>query len=134
MRASEAERETTVEDLRGHAAAGRLDLAELEERVETAFGARTREELAELTSDLPQPAQPSGDFDAHLRVFAAVQIGLVAIWALSGFGYLWPIWPFMGWGIGVLVHRMCDSGRDESWARGSKRALRRKDIASSSSC
>ena len=29
---------------------------------------------------------------------------LVVIWALTGAGYFWPIWPMLGWGIGVLSH------------------------------
>ena len=30
---------------------------------------------------------------------------LVAIWALTGMGYFWPIWPALGWGIGIVSHR-----------------------------
>jgi hypothetical protein len=29
---------------------------------------------------------------------------LVVIWALTGMGYFWPIWPAVGWGIGILSH------------------------------
>jgi class 3 adenylate cyclase len=29
---------------------------------------------------------------------------LIAIWAASGGGYFWPIWPILGWGIGVGGH------------------------------
>jgi hypothetical protein len=116
MRASEAEREATVEELRLHGAAGRLDTEELELRIEAAFGARTREQLAALGRDLPD--SPVSDFDEHLRVFAAVQLLLVVVWALTGAGYFWPIWPFMGWGIGVLVHWCSDRGREHVWGSG----------------
>jgi hypothetical protein len=34
---------------------------------------------------------------------------LVIIWALSGFGYFWPIWPLAIWGFFVWRH--------EAWAR-----------------
>jgi hypothetical protein len=128
MRASEAEREAAVFELRGHAAVGRLDVDELEQRVGAAFAARTREELADLSRDLPK--LPESDFGEHLRVFIAVQLLLVAIWALTGAGYFWPVWPFMGWGIGVLVHGLCEMGRDTMWASGSKRARRRRATAS----
>jgi hypothetical protein len=137
MRASEAEREEAVEELRRHAEAGRLDMDELEQRVEAAFAARTREELAELRADLPaapRPRQRDGDFTGHLRAFVAVQLMLVGIWALTGFGYFWPVWPFMGWGIGLVVHGLCDSGTEAVWALGSRKARRRKGIASSPSC
>ena len=128
MRASEAEREAAVDELRTHAAAGRLDVEELEDRIEAAFAARTREELAELQRDLPRA--PHSDFGEHLRVFVAVQLLMVAIWALTGAGYFWPVWPFMGWGIGLLVHGSCEAGRDRMWASGSKRTRRRRAIAS----
>ncbi|HEU4321125.1 MAG TPA: 2TM domain-containing protein [Acidimicrobiia bacterium] len=29
---------------------------------------------------------------------------LVVIWALSGQNYFWPVWPMLGWGIGLLLH------------------------------
>jgi hypothetical protein len=29
---------------------------------------------------------------------------LVAIWALTGAGYPWPVWPALGWGIGLVPH------------------------------
>jgi hypothetical protein len=128
MRASEAEREQAVEEMRRHASVGRLDVGELEQRVEAALRARTVAELAALTDDLPTSA--SSDFGEHLRVFLAVNGLLVAIWALTGAGYFWPVWPFMGWGIAVVVHWVCDSGRDSVWASGSRKAPRRRAIAS----
>ncbi|MBA3437053.1 MAG: XRE family transcriptional regulator, partial [Thermoleophilaceae bacterium] len=30
---------------------------------------------------------------------------LVAIWALTGEGYFWPVWPALGWGIGLMGPR-----------------------------
>ncbi len=44
-------------------------------------------------------------FEIHAAVFAAVNVLLVAIWASTGGGYFWPIWPFLGWGIGLAFHR-----------------------------
>jgi class 3 adenylate cyclase len=29
---------------------------------------------------------------------------LIAIWALSGGGYFWPVWPLLGWGVGLGSH------------------------------
>jgi DUF1707 SHOCT-like domain/2TM domain len=131
VRASEAEREAAVRDLRGHAAAGRLEVDELEERVGAAFAARTREELADLRRDLPSLPRPrQSEFRGHLRAFIAVQLLLVAIWAVAGAGYFWPIWPFMGWGIGVMVHGLCEMGKDNVWANASRRAPRRRVIGS----
>lgn len=132
MRASEAEREAAVDELRRHAAAGRLDVDELESRVESAFAARTREELADLRADLPSLSRRrrSSGFAAHLRSFAAVNAMFVAIWALDGFGYFWPVWPFMGWGIGLVLHGACNPGRDSVWRNATGRTSKRRAIAS----
>jgi hypothetical protein len=53
IRASDAERDQTLELLRRHFADGRLTLAELEERVAGACEARTQAQLRALTADLP---------------------------------------------------------------------------------
>jgi len=41
---------------------------------------------------------------AHLTVYLLVSALLVAIWAVSGAAYFWPVWPIAGWGIGVVMH------------------------------
>src|SRR5690349_20878213 len=56
VRASDAEREATVAQLRDAAAEGRLTLDEFSQRVETAYAARTHDALEPLTADLPTPA------------------------------------------------------------------------------
>ena len=56
IRASDAEREHTVELLRRHSIDGRLTLEEFVGRIDRAYDAKTREELEELTRDLPEPA------------------------------------------------------------------------------
>ena len=52
-RASDAERADTVARLHEALGAGRLDLAETDERVAAAYAARHRHELADLLTDLP---------------------------------------------------------------------------------
>ncbi|MEQ7125013.1 DUF1707 domain-containing protein [Actinopolymorpha sp. B11F2] len=59
LRASDAERDRVVELLSEHAAVGRLTLAELEERAQKAYDAKTRSELDALTRDMPD--QPTAD-------------------------------------------------------------------------
>ncbi len=43
-------------------------------------------------------------FKIHLTVYLSVNLLLIGIWAASGGGYFWPVWPILGWGIGVAVH------------------------------
>ena len=113
MRASDAEREAVVQALRAHAAEGRLEPEELEHRVGAALAARTAGELGGLLDDLPatRPTRRTsgepGEFREHLTAFVAAHLVMVAIWALSGFGYFWVIWPMLGWGIGLLAHASC---------------------------
>ena len=56
VRASDAERERTVEQLRAASAEGRLTLEELSERVTAAYESRTHGELERLVHDLPAEA------------------------------------------------------------------------------
>jgi hypothetical protein len=56
LRVSDAERDATIHTLGEHAAVGRLTLDELEDRAGQALAARTRGDLAALTSDLPLQA------------------------------------------------------------------------------
>jgi uncharacterized protein DUF1707 len=53
MRASDADRERTASLLREHHAAGRLDAAEFNDRLDQAFAARTMGDLDALLADLP---------------------------------------------------------------------------------
>lgn len=53
LRASDADREKAVAELRVHHHAGRLDDDELEERVSTAYGAKTVGPLYDVLEDLP---------------------------------------------------------------------------------
>ncbi|MFH8347022.1 DUF1707 domain-containing protein [Streptomyces sp. NPDC018045] len=54
LRASHADRDAVVERLREAAAEGRIDLAELDDRLEQALTAKTFADLAPLTADLPR--------------------------------------------------------------------------------
>lgn len=102
-RASDAERDQVVEELRAHAADGRLSVDELDERIAAALGARSRADLARLLDDLPRRRRDRTDERReHVRTYLAVVALLVAIWALTGAGYFWPVWPMVGWGVFVL--------------------------------
>ena len=44
------------------------------------------------------------DLYAHLFTYAVVNAALIAIWAFTGSGFFWPIFPLLGWGIGIVFH------------------------------
>lgn len=58
MRASDEDRQRTVDELRRHCAAGRIDVDEYASRVEQALSASTLEELDAVRSDLPMLRVP----------------------------------------------------------------------------
>lgn len=43
-------------------------------------------------------------FQKHATVYWLVMTLLVLIWALSGMGYFWPVWPAAGWGLALAIH------------------------------
>ena len=43
-------------------------------------------------------------FYIHFAVYIIVNIILVIIWAATGAGYPWFLFPLGGWGIGILFH------------------------------
>jgi hypothetical protein len=53
LRASDADRERTVQLLREHHAEGRLDMEEFHERLNAAYAAKTIGDLDEILADLP---------------------------------------------------------------------------------
>jgi Domain of unknown function (DUF1707) len=100
VRASDAERELTVDALRSHYAAGRLDREELEQRVAHAYQARSRRLLRQLLADLlfapgRRVARRFYRFQRellpyHAGVFLSINGLLAAIWAATGEGRFWP--------------------------------------------
>jgi hypothetical protein len=45
------------------------------------------------------------DFRAHVLVYTLVNAFLVVIWAVTTpGGFFWPIFPLVGWGIGLVMN------------------------------
>jgi hypothetical protein len=103
VRVSDREREAVADTLREHAAEGRLEPEELEERLTAVYAARTRGELAGLTRDLPEhvpaPAQPPSIGQRMMPLvirLVILNLFLVGIWFLSGReGSFWPAWVML---------------------------------------
>ena len=111
LRVGDTEREQAVRILQRHYQQGRLTANELEERVQKAYAAKVRQDLAALLRDLPEEQAPErvrledAGTDAHRRrwrSYAMASAGMVGVWAMSGHGYFWQAWPMFGWGLAMV--------------------------------
>jgi hypothetical protein len=111
---SDAEREQCARRLREACGEGRLEVRELEQRLDRAYRARTRRELRVLVSDLPRGtgrkvAAVADRIDravlkAHAFTFTATNGSLVGLWAATGAGEFWPAWLLAPWGVLLAWH------------------------------
>src|SRR5690242_10146826 len=67
LRASDSDRERTVEVLRHAASDGQLTVDELEDRVSAAYGSRTKRELEQLTADVSPTLTPATDSNLTVK-------------------------------------------------------------------
>lgn len=60
--------------------------------------------------ELWEIAQKRASFKSHLAVYIIVNGFFWALWFLKGRSYAeeeyfpWPVWPMLGWGIGLFMH------------------------------
>jgi uncharacterized ion transporter superfamily protein YfcC len=62
---------------------------------------RTDEELREQAIS---QLKKKRDFRSHIFIYVLVNTMLVVIWAVTGAGFFWPVFPILGWGIGVAAN------------------------------
>jgi hypothetical protein len=44
------------------------------------------------------------DFRVHVLAYVVVNGAFVVMWAVTSSGFFWPIFPILGWGIGLFFH------------------------------
>ena len=114
LRIGDAERDSTMAQLRDHFVAGRLTFDELTERIDLALTAKTQGQIDSLMADLPRPArtgrgeppQTVSDPDAGRFLVFALLLFALATWILImawmsrhayyGGGYPFPPGPGRG--------------------------------------
>jgi len=132
LRAADADRVAVATALGEHMSAGRLTLAEYDERVAHAYAARTFGELAELTADLPalgthpvaaqapvprpdaRPACGRASYGRNGHAWHAwlrTALIVTTIWLLTSLSaggpiYFWPMWVVGPWGAVLLAQRL----------------------------
>ena len=128
LRASQDERDRVVDQLRTHAGEGRLELDELEERIDSALRARTRGELTALLRDLPRLGSKA--YDGRRRAVARASMAMaflplvvaILLFSLAPPMIAWMGWPILGfWLFGGLP----GAGMGFAWCGWSKRRHRR---------
>ena len=131
LRASQDERDRVVDQLRTHAGEGRLELDELEERIDSALRARTRGELTALLRDLPRLGSKA--YDGRRRAVARASMAMaflplvvaILLFSLAPPMIAWMGWPILGfWLFGGLP----GAGMGFAWCGWSKRRHRRTVI------
>lgn len=104
-RVTSAERDRVIEQLRLHVGSGRLSLEEFGDRVDEVLEAKTGRELSVVLRELPR-LRTRGEVREERRAtvlpYLLVSALLVAIWSVTGFGFPWPVFPLLGWGLPVL--------------------------------
>jgi len=58
----------------------------------------------ELYERARKRAKKKLDFYNHVIVYVVVIAFLFAINLITSSGYLWAVWPMLGWGIGLILH------------------------------
>lgn len=130
MRASDADRDRVAGALREHCALGRLDMDELDKRLDATYAARTLGELQEVTKDLPEedldyrpvaaherfrPTRAGGGAADRVRpaawaTYATVNLICFTVWlivAATGGGlYPWFVWVAGPWGVVLLARQV----------------------------
>lgn len=125
LRVSDEDRHAVVDELRVHFSLGRIDLAELEDRVTAALEAKVRGDLEPLLTDLPE-VRPTASYSGppirdrsdrpegvalrvHTYLWGVLSAFFVVIWAAvaaqaDGDMPFWPIFPIAAIGLTVGIH------------------------------
>jgi hypothetical protein len=79
--------------------------------VDVPFEALTSDQRRELALSR---LKAKNEFRVHAFVYVAINAMLVTLWAFTGnvfgapagtpIGFFWPIFPIVGWGVGVAIH------------------------------
>jgi hypothetical protein len=116
--ASNTERQAIVDMLGQHTSAGRLTLAEYEQRAGSAYAARTLADLDRLLVDLPAVPPPSAAprpgawqkwvFASITSSWGFTALICLTIWGLTSLAngsplYFWPMWVIGPWGAMIVM-------------------------------
>lgn len=73
---------------------------------DNSFKTKNKHMKEEIDSKLWQQAKARAEFKTHLAAYTIINGSLWLIWLFTGgvYSYPWPIWPTIGWGIGLVFN------------------------------
>jgi hypothetical protein len=74
---------------------------------------------AELAIEQVPPARRP--LAVHAATGLSASIFFMLVWAVTGRGYFWPLWPILGLALSVAVHAIVEFGRAAAASRSSRR-------------
>ncbi|MFF7366680.1 MULTISPECIES: DUF1707 domain-containing protein [Streptomyces] len=130
LRVSDRDRDEALDVLAAALTEGRLDPSEHDVRSQRALRARTSDELAVLTSDLPAPAPSRAEQDrkdlrewlAEWRYWLGGAVIMSGIWGVrcaqkGELTYYWPLTPLGVWAAVLVAVAIWPRGTDDAGAQ-----------------
>jgi hypothetical protein len=92
LRAADSDRDKAADALRRAHVEGRIETAELEERLEACYAAKTYDELDALLADLPRPRQREPRQPRRPRVLRAIPVAALIVVLVFAWHAAWLLW------------------------------------------
>jgi Domain of unknown function (DUF1707) len=123
MRVGDAERNEVAEALSQHFSAGRLDDAELKERLDRAMGAKTWADLSGLLDDLPPLGEsvvaPPSPRRHRVATWALVVLAVLVVFSGPWHQIPWFWYPRVPWILaGLVILALWRRSRARHWHAG----------------
>ena len=61
-------------------------------------------DASEMRARAIKRLQSKREMWSHVLAYVLVNATLVVIWSMTGAGFFWPVFPLLGWGIGLAFH------------------------------
>ena len=58
----------------------------------------------ELRARALMALKKKAELRSHVTVYTVINGMLIVIWAVTGRHFFWPIFPMLGWGVGLILH------------------------------
>jgi hypothetical protein len=65
------------------------------------------------------------DFQAQIAAYLMINIVFVIIWTVNGHGFFWPVYPLVGWAVGLSFQHFSAVLRGQITDEDVRRKLRR---------